>query len=410
MPRLNKNTKKRPIRDTDEETASRLPGFLWSRGDRIRELRESAGLTQTDLATDCDTSQRCISDAENERGETKTATLQRIASVLGTAIDEIAETQAFSDKPKNNVQIAFNNLIRFSLDLLDNGTENIGLSGLKEVVEHGAECSPLLYPYRALSEQDKRFVWRIFEEDDITKMVFGSDGNEQRIIEEWFLAVPMYHEFKSRLHGRIVDMFLGFDHGARWTEKEKPAFIEKLQTRFSYLQSLDFKELEHVDDFVDGLISFDLAFASLCGVGGSWISMYMRPIRSYFRFSLLLSENFRQYERISRFLHSLFVVEREDELWAFSQFAKAQIPQEHIVNWSRNRTDTLGLYADGSVCLSLDNLLERWNRQFPNENTSAEVLLKHWNPDPSSPSMAAFAQELWDYIVQRPIIDSDNLD
>lgn len=55
----------------------------------IRELREHAGLTQTELAERSGVSRATVNRIENGKEETSTKTLEKIASALGVCVEEL---------------------------------------------------------------------------------------------------------------------------------------------------------------------------------------------------------------------------------------------------------------------------------------------------------------------------------
>ena len=59
---------------------------------RIREVRESKGVTQSFLALSAQVSQPYLSDLEYNRRGAKPETLKRIADVLGVDVEELKET------------------------------------------------------------------------------------------------------------------------------------------------------------------------------------------------------------------------------------------------------------------------------------------------------------------------------
>ena len=58
---------------------------------RIREIRESQGMTQTELAARALVSQPYIHDLENNNRGAKRETLDRIANALGVTVEELTE-------------------------------------------------------------------------------------------------------------------------------------------------------------------------------------------------------------------------------------------------------------------------------------------------------------------------------
>lgn len=66
-------------------------------GDRIREIRESKGLTQGDLSEAAGMSKGFLSDVENNNKNLSSQGLLRIANVLGTSVDYLlkGETMEF---------------------------------------------------------------------------------------------------------------------------------------------------------------------------------------------------------------------------------------------------------------------------------------------------------------------------
>ena len=63
---------------------------------RIREVRESKGVTQSFLASSAQVSQPYLSDLEYNRRGAKPETLKRIADVLGVDVEELKETAGVS--------------------------------------------------------------------------------------------------------------------------------------------------------------------------------------------------------------------------------------------------------------------------------------------------------------------------
>lgn len=59
-------------------------------GDRLKELRISAGLTQDELAAKLNTSKQSISRYENSSREPNIKTAKRIADVLGVSLESLA--------------------------------------------------------------------------------------------------------------------------------------------------------------------------------------------------------------------------------------------------------------------------------------------------------------------------------
>lgn len=58
---------------------------------RIREVRESKGVTQSFLASSAQVSQPYLSDLEHNRRGAKQETIRRIADVLGVTVEELKE-------------------------------------------------------------------------------------------------------------------------------------------------------------------------------------------------------------------------------------------------------------------------------------------------------------------------------
>lgn len=63
---------------------------------RIREVRESKGITQSFLAVSAQVSQPYLSDLEHNRRGAKQDTIRRIAEVLGVPVEELKESAAES--------------------------------------------------------------------------------------------------------------------------------------------------------------------------------------------------------------------------------------------------------------------------------------------------------------------------
>lgn len=61
---------------------------------RIKEIRESAGVSQKDLATKANVSRPYLSDLEKNRRGAKPETLQRIAEALGVTTKDLTVTKA----------------------------------------------------------------------------------------------------------------------------------------------------------------------------------------------------------------------------------------------------------------------------------------------------------------------------
>ena len=60
---------------------------------RIKEIRESAGVSQKDLATKANVSRPYLSDLEKNRRGAKPETLQRIAEALGVTTKDLTVTK-----------------------------------------------------------------------------------------------------------------------------------------------------------------------------------------------------------------------------------------------------------------------------------------------------------------------------
>ena len=58
---------------------------------RIREVRQSKGVTQSFLAVSAQVSQPYLSDLEHNRRGARPDTIQRIADVLGVDVEELKE-------------------------------------------------------------------------------------------------------------------------------------------------------------------------------------------------------------------------------------------------------------------------------------------------------------------------------
>ena len=61
---------------------------------KIKEIREAQGMTQTELAARAMVSQPYIHDLENNNRGAKRDTLERIANALGVSVDELTEEKA----------------------------------------------------------------------------------------------------------------------------------------------------------------------------------------------------------------------------------------------------------------------------------------------------------------------------
>ena len=61
---------------------------------RIKEIRESAGISQKDLANKANVSPPYLSDLEKNRRGAKPETLQRIAEALGVTTKDLTVTKA----------------------------------------------------------------------------------------------------------------------------------------------------------------------------------------------------------------------------------------------------------------------------------------------------------------------------
>ena len=61
---------------------------------RIKEIRESAGISQKDLAIKANVSRPYLSDLEKNRRGAKPETLQRIAEALGVNTKDLTITKA----------------------------------------------------------------------------------------------------------------------------------------------------------------------------------------------------------------------------------------------------------------------------------------------------------------------------
>lgn len=61
---------------------------------RIKEIRESAGVSQKDLAIKANVSRPYLSDLEKNRRGAKPETLQRIAEALGVTTKDLTVTKA----------------------------------------------------------------------------------------------------------------------------------------------------------------------------------------------------------------------------------------------------------------------------------------------------------------------------
>lgn len=58
---------------------------------RIKEIREAQGMTQTELAARAGVSQPYIHDLENNNRGARRETLERVANALGVTVDELTE-------------------------------------------------------------------------------------------------------------------------------------------------------------------------------------------------------------------------------------------------------------------------------------------------------------------------------
>lgn len=61
---------------------------------RIKEVRESMGMTQKELAIRAGVSQPFIHDLENNNRGAKRETIERIANALGVSVDDLKEEKA----------------------------------------------------------------------------------------------------------------------------------------------------------------------------------------------------------------------------------------------------------------------------------------------------------------------------
>lgn len=69
---------------------------------RVREIREAAGLTQQQIANAAGISRPFLVDIEKSRRGAKSETWQRIADALGTTVQELrGDGHAVPDNPAN---------------------------------------------------------------------------------------------------------------------------------------------------------------------------------------------------------------------------------------------------------------------------------------------------------------------
>lgn len=93
----------------------RKPRVMPLRGERLKEMREKRGLSQTDLSERADVSKRQIGRYEHGKGDPTSDTLARIARALDVSGDYLI---GLTDAPRSYVQ---------STDLTEDEAELIGL-------------------------------------------------------------------------------------------------------------------------------------------------------------------------------------------------------------------------------------------------------------------------------------------
>ena len=66
-------------------------------GERLKRLRISKGLSQDELATEADVSQKTVWNMENEQGEHRPKSVRKLAGALGISVDELVDAFPAAD-------------------------------------------------------------------------------------------------------------------------------------------------------------------------------------------------------------------------------------------------------------------------------------------------------------------------
>lgn len=84
-------------------------------GVKLRELRDSAGLTQEELAIKLNLKKEAISQYENGKREPKTAIMRQMCNIFGVTLDELVDGATFNNNPKVVLYGTNNKLVDISM-------------------------------------------------------------------------------------------------------------------------------------------------------------------------------------------------------------------------------------------------------------------------------------------------------
>lgn len=224
-----------------------------TKGDALSRYREIAGLTQSALAFEVGTSQRCISDGESEKRMVSIETLEKIASALGVKLSEIAEIPMNSDAPDREVELASLELLR--MIMLHARKMPLSVLSRKNMLsEHDSSMD--LVNYKQLPKSGQRIAWKLLSEDgwianhDEDLISLNEDGAEH--FADTHHAIE---HLENLLNGQLQIL------AARCGEEDQDRVQRRFDNQFQYVKAIsdNLTESASARDFCAALRACDIA-------------------------------------------------------------------------------------------------------------------------------------------------------
>lgn len=293
---------------------------LLAKGEELRRFRLDAGLSQSDLAVDALTSQRCISDAENQRRKTETATLIRISQVLNVQLRQIAHIVTIGLDRENDVYLSSLDVLRTLLKQSDEKTDDC-----QALIESRIARDPNLARYRELPDDDKSSVWNLLESD--MWVACQTDGRLRMVMPPCHFGVtclPQIEFTLSETHLKLAS----YDE---YTVEEQqlldemgfnlPEILQKLGKRLLYLeQVVSDRSSESIPDAV---VSCDLALVHGNSVLARVVFELCQGISRLVNYFAVKADDEQFVERM-HILHRFLFASRFDVLWMYDQINQGE--------------------------------------------------------------------------------------
>ncbi|MCC9645185.1 helix-turn-helix domain-containing protein [Rhodopirellula sp. JC740] len=320
-----------------------------SRGDEIRQRREAMGFSQSQLAADAKTSQRCISDAESEKREIRVSTLIRIAKVLGVGLATVAHLNQPDGEHDQLIENAAYEVMQVMMH--HNTKSPLAKFDRHRSIDSRAEDAPELESYRRLSLANRGTVWLRLKEDG------WIDVHDEQYVS--LSKDPLKNI--SAAHASIyhLDRLLGGELQVRYNVLMEPPFDEATLNDLSVtIRSLDrsvFVEGAPTQDLHKVLLGFDLAVVRPNQVAAQAIMDFSKHLSSLAR--TLHWVAFSDRTKRTAFLHFVVaLVNARDEIGdKIAMVVDGKISPEDLHTLNSLRTEMVYTASSLAICMMINH-------------------------------------------------------